>query len=83
MTGAYDVLMGGEMQELTVKVHYDDDDMAWAEVVELPGCFASGESAAELTEAIEEAIALYLAADADAAQQARVSGFSVRVGTPA
>lgn len=35
----------------------------WAEVRELPGCFASGESIAELIEALREAVTLYLAKD--------------------
>jgi predicted RNase H-like HicB family nuclease len=32
----------------------------WADVVELPGCFASGDTLEELREAIGEAIGLYL-----------------------
>lgn len=32
----------------------------WADVVELPGCFASGDSLEELHEALGEAIGLYL-----------------------
>jgi predicted RNase H-like HicB family nuclease len=32
----------------------------WAHVVELPGCFASGDSLDELREALGEAIGLYL-----------------------
>jgi predicted RNase H-like HicB family nuclease len=32
----------------------------WAHVVELPGCFASGDSLEELREALGEAIGLYL-----------------------
>lgn len=34
--------------------------LLWAEVVELPGCLASGETVDELLEAMEEAIGLYL-----------------------
>lgn len=32
----------------------------WADVVELPGCFASGDTLEELHEALGEAIGLYL-----------------------
>ncbi len=32
----------------------------WAEVVELPGCFASGDTIDELLEGLQEAIALYV-----------------------
>jgi predicted RNase H-like HicB family nuclease len=32
----------------------------WAEVLELPGCFASGQDMDELWEALTEAISLYL-----------------------
>lgn len=41
----------------------EEDGTFWAEVRELPGCFASGESIAELIEALREAVALYLAKD--------------------
>jgi predicted RNase H-like HicB family nuclease len=46
--------------ELHVKVHHEDDAF-WAEVEELPGCFASGRTTAELVEAVEEAVSMYLA----------------------
>jgi predicted RNase H-like HicB family nuclease len=39
------------------------DGTFWAEVRELPGCFASGASIAELIEALREAVALYLTTD--------------------
>lgn len=45
----------------TVHIH-DDDDSLWAEVVELPGCFASGNDQQELEDNIAEAIGLYLSA---------------------
>lgn len=45
---------------LTVRVHDEGDDGMWAEVMELPGCFASGFSADELQEALQEAIEQYL-----------------------
>jgi predicted RNase H-like HicB family nuclease len=43
----------------TVAVHQEGDTF-WAEVEELPGCFATGRDLAELEEAIVEAITLYL-----------------------
>jgi predicted RNase H-like HicB family nuclease len=43
----------------TVRVRSEDGSL-WAEVLELPGCFASGEDWDELREAVQEAIALYL-----------------------
>ncbi|MFJ4551502.1 type II toxin-antitoxin system HicB family antitoxin [Streptomyces sp. NPDC088817] len=50
--------------ELTyhVRIHDEGDDGLWAEVVELPGCFASGEDMEELEEALTEAISQYLSA---------------------
>lgn len=45
---------------LTVRAHHDDDGSLWADVAELPGCFASGQTPAELIEAVQEAIGLYL-----------------------
>jgi len=47
-------------RQLHVNVHHEDGSY-WAEVRELPGCFASGDTAAELIESVEEAVALYLA----------------------
>ena len=41
-----------------VTVHRERTDY-WAEVDELPGCFASGDSLADLKEAVAEAIELY------------------------
>jgi predicted RNase H-like HicB family nuclease len=47
--------------ELDVIVHHDSDaGGSWAEVVQLPGCFAAGHSLAELEESLQEAILLYL-----------------------
>jgi predicted RNase H-like HicB family nuclease len=55
----------GMAVEFTAEVRQDDDGMFWAEIKELPGCFASGETVAELIEAAQDAIALYLS-DSDA-----------------
>lgn len=49
-----------DQRVLHVDVHHDEGSY-WAEVRELPGCFASGDTAAELIESVEEAVALYLA----------------------
>jgi predicted RNase H-like HicB family nuclease len=49
-----------EQLALHVDVHHEEDS-CWAEVRELPGCFAAGDTVAELIESIEEAVALYLA----------------------
>lgn len=50
--------------EYIVRVHQEEDaGPMWAEVLDLPGCFASGDSLDELREAVEEAISLYVAAD--------------------
>lgn len=38
-----------------------EDGMYWAEVEELPGCFASAASIPVLIEALEEAVSMYLA----------------------
>ena len=44
---------------LTLHVHEEDGSL-WAEVAELPGCFASGADMNELLAAIQEAVTLYL-----------------------
>jgi predicted RNase H-like HicB family nuclease len=44
--------------ELTVRVH-EEDGSYWAEVLELPGCFASGDTLDELRAALDEAIRLH------------------------
>jgi predicted RNase H-like HicB family nuclease len=50
------------MQQLALHVDvHREDGSYWAEVRELPGCFASGDTVAELVESVEEAVALYLA----------------------
>lgn len=47
-------------RQLHVNVHQEDGSY-WAEVQELPGCFASGDTVPELIDSVEEAVALYLA----------------------
>lgn len=46
--------------ELTVRVHHEDQSY-WAEVVEMPGCFASADTLDELMVAVSEAVSLYAA----------------------
>jgi predicted RNase H-like HicB family nuclease len=45
--------------EVTVVVHHEGEGF-WSEVSELPGCFATGRTLDELTEAVGEAVGLYL-----------------------
>ena len=45
--------------ELTVRVRQEGASY-WSEVAELPGCFASAGTLAELEEALAEAVGLYL-----------------------
>jgi predicted RNase H-like HicB family nuclease len=47
-------------REYIVRIHQEEKGSLWAEVLELPGCFASGSNLDELREAVEEAISLYL-----------------------
>lgn len=56
--------LAGGITNLTVRVHRERDGDLWAEVLELPGCFASGVDQAELDEALREAIALYSSTEA-------------------
>jgi predicted RNase H-like HicB family nuclease len=51
------------MEEVTVVVHREREGF-WSEVDELPGCFATGRTLDELTEAVGEAVGLYLWDDA-------------------
>jgi len=61
--------------EFTVHVHRDQPGHMWAEVEELPGCFASGRTLDQLWEALAEAVSLYLA---ETIQATRVVMNSVR-----
>jgi predicted RNase H-like HicB family nuclease len=62
--------------ELTVRVH-EEDGSYWAEVVELPGCFASGETLDELRVALGEAIKLHRDEPLDAKPFLRVDELKV------
>jgi len=65
-----------QSMELHASIHEDDDGSLWADVKELPGCFASGATMSELTEALIEAVGLYLE---DGSAAVRVSGRAARV----
>ena len=43
-----------------VTIHHEEDGSLWAEVLEMPGCFVSGDSIEEIQEALREAMSLYL-----------------------
>jgi predicted RNase H-like HicB family nuclease len=48
-------------EHLTIHVHRDEHGgELWADIDELPGCFASGRDMNELREALNEAVGLYL-----------------------
>ncbi len=46
-------------REFIARIHEEQDGTFWAEVLDLPGCFASGRTG-QLRESLEEAISLYL-----------------------
>jgi predicted RNase H-like HicB family nuclease len=71
-----------EERAFHIEVHRDDQDL-WAEVSELPGCFATGETLAGLMEALEEAVALYLSDDDQLEPlELRITGLEVRAVSP-
>jgi predicted RNase H-like HicB family nuclease len=49
----------------TVRVHHEPGEDLWAEVPDLPGCFAAGSDMEELRQALTEAISLYLSEPGD------------------
>lgn len=46
-------------EELRVQIHLEDGTY-WAQVVEYPGCFATGDTLDELAESLGEALSLVL-----------------------
>jgi predicted RNase H-like HicB family nuclease len=52
--------MGRIPVELTARIHIEEG-RCWADVSELPGCFAAGDTLGELFESLQEGIALCLA----------------------
>lgn len=63
-----------------VTVHPEDDGSFWAEVTELPGCFASGDDLPELWQALAEAIGLYLSRPGSTAQVEYVEAVETEAG---
>ncbi len=57
--------------ELNARVHSENGSY-WAEVAELPGCFASGVTLDELAEALRESIRMYLSDAGDPAANIRL-----------
>lgn len=57
----------------TLTIHDEGEDGFWAEVKELPGCFASGFTLDELQESLEEAISLYLSEEGKTVRVRRAS----------
>jgi predicted RNase H-like HicB family nuclease len=56
--------------KLTIEVRSENGSF-WAEVSELPGCFASGDNLSELFNSLNEGIALYLDGDEVRGAQAK------------
>ncbi len=52
--------MSDDQSVYSVRIHSEPGQGLWAEVTELPGCFASGQDMDELREALSEAVSLYL-----------------------
>lgn len=50
--------------ELTAQIHIEDGGY-WADVPELPGCFASGGTLDELFTSLQEGVSLYLAGEGE------------------
>lgn len=48
-----------EPQTYHVELHFEEDHI-WAQVIELPGCFATGRDLEELSEALTEALNMVL-----------------------
>jgi predicted RNase H-like HicB family nuclease len=69
--------------ELTASVHFEDGSY-WAQVKELPGCFASGRTLDELKDALTEAVGLCLGDDdhpAVSVDDLRVDELRVLIGS--
>ena len=71
-----------DQRRLRVDVHHEDGSH-WAEVRELPGCFLSGRSAAEVIESAEEAVVLYLTGKGalEGPVGVELAGFDLRIET--
>ena len=63
---------GNGSMELTANIHLEDGAY-WADVPELPGCFASGDTLDELFDSLREGIQLYLEEDSPSSDSPRLS----------
>lgn len=66
------------MSDFTARIHSEDGSY-WAEIEELPGCFASGETLEELQEALEEAVSLYLSTPTGSQVAAKMTAMEITV----
>lgn len=67
--------------QLKAQVQREKDGSYWAEVVDLPGCFASGDSFDELLEALKEAIGLCLHDSGSPSSPAKIEVAEIVVAT--
>lgn len=58
--------------ELIARIH-NEHGSYWAEVPDLPGCFASGDTLDELFKSLQEGVALYLADEGEESGPLRVT----------
>jgi predicted RNase H-like HicB family nuclease len=58
--------------DLTARIHIEESSY-WADVPELPGCFASGDTLDELFESLQDGIALYLDDEGESSGPLRVA----------
>lgn len=78
--------MKAERVEYVARVHRDTDGSLWADVPDLPGCFASGFTLDELAEGLQEAISMCrdeVPADVSVAADSRLEVGELRVSVPA
>jgi predicted RNase H-like HicB family nuclease len=71
--------MSARTHTYTAQIHEEDDGTFWAEVNDLPGCFASGDTLDELKDALEEAISLYRHDDPHGGRISRIGERSFEV----
>lgn len=71
--------MSEQRLDYRVNVHHEDGSY-WAEVVDLPGCFASGETLDELWEALTEAVGMYLSTP-ESGVQVQIADHEVDAGS--
>jgi predicted RNase H-like HicB family nuclease len=69
------------MLSYTVIVHEEEEGGYWAEVEELPGCFASGETLDELEQDVKGAIEQHIAALKEIGQPVPHGKAGVKKGT--